>query len=188
MKDAPTILENGLEIHFIQELYGNNNEILDIYELRKNFSRGRTKTLKRVDVPQGTDITLVRAHLQARMHKAPGGFRRFSDALDISKLILPLALERFAVNARKENRPEAEQAHTIKFQGDPLVQLAVMELGESEVRSISFRNSLCEYRPTELEAYKSELISGLVDSYSADTSKSYLRQYVDHKFGSDLGL
>ena len=63
-----------------------------------------------------------------------------------------------------------------------------MELGESEVRSISFRNSLCEYRPTELEAYTSELISGLVDSYSADTSKSYLRQYVDHKFGSDLGL
>ena len=94
MKDAPTILENGLEIHFIQELYGNNNEILDIYELRKNFGRGGTKTLKRVDVPQGTDITLVRAHFQARMHKAPGGFRRFSDALDSGKLILPLALER----------------------------------------------------------------------------------------------
>lgn len=65
MKEAPTILENGLEIHFIQELYGNNREILDIYELRKNFGRGRIKTLKRVDVPSGSDLESVRAKIRA---------------------------------------------------------------------------------------------------------------------------
>lgn len=64
MKDAPTILGHGLEIHYIQELYGNNDEILDIYELRKNFGRGRIKTLKRVDVPQGSDLEAVRAKIQ----------------------------------------------------------------------------------------------------------------------------
>lgn len=37
MKDAPTILSNGLEIHYIQELYGNNDEILDIYELKEEL-------------------------------------------------------------------------------------------------------------------------------------------------------
>lgn len=64
MKDAPTMLGNGLEIHYIQELYGNNDEILDIYELRKNFGRGRIKTLKRVDVPTGSDLETVRAKIR----------------------------------------------------------------------------------------------------------------------------
>lgn len=71
MKDAPTILGNGLEIHYIQELYGNNDEILDIYELRKNFGRGRIKTLKRVDVPQGSDLAAVRERI--RISKTGGG-------------------------------------------------------------------------------------------------------------------
>lgn len=64
MKDAPTILGNGLEIHYIQELYGNNDEILDIYELRKDFWRGRIKTLKRVDVPTGSDLETVRSKIR----------------------------------------------------------------------------------------------------------------------------
>lgn len=73
MKDAPTILENGLEIHYIQELYGNNNEILDIYELRKNFGRGRIKTLKRVDVPSGADLEAVRAKIRASKPEEDAG-------------------------------------------------------------------------------------------------------------------
>lgn len=64
MKDAPTILGKGLETHYIQELYGNNDEILDIYELRKDFVRGRIKTLKRVDVPTGSDLETVRAKIR----------------------------------------------------------------------------------------------------------------------------
>lgn len=73
MKEAPTILENGLEIHFIQELYGNNREILDIYELRKNFGRGRIKTLKRVDVPSGSDLEVVRAKIRASKPEEDAG-------------------------------------------------------------------------------------------------------------------
>ena len=73
MKDAPTILENGLEIHYIQELYGNNREILDIYELRKNFGRGRIKTLKRVDVPSGSDLEVVRAKIRASRSEEDSG-------------------------------------------------------------------------------------------------------------------
>jgi len=64
MKYAPTILSNGLEIHYIQELYGNNDEILDIYELRKDSGRGRIKTLKRVDVPTGSDLETARAKIR----------------------------------------------------------------------------------------------------------------------------
>ncbi|POF92830.1 hypothetical protein [Pseudomonas putida] len=73
MKDAPTILGNGLEIHYIQELYGNNDEILDIYELRKNFGRGRIKTLKRFDVPQGSDLEAVRAKIQTSRVEGDAG-------------------------------------------------------------------------------------------------------------------
>lgn len=73
MKDAPTILGNGLEIHYIQELYGNNREILDIYELRKNFGRGRIKTLKRVDVPSGADLDTVRDKIRTSKPEEDGG-------------------------------------------------------------------------------------------------------------------
>lgn len=73
MKDTPTILGNGLEIHYIQELYGNNREILDIYELRKNFGRGRIKTLKRVDVPSGADLDTVRDKIRTSKPEEDGG-------------------------------------------------------------------------------------------------------------------
>lgn len=73
MKDSPTILENGLEINYIQELFGNNDEILDIYELRKNFGRGRIKTLKRVDVPHGSDLEAVRAKIRASRPEEDAG-------------------------------------------------------------------------------------------------------------------
>lgn len=73
MKDGPIILGDGLEIHYIQELYGNNDEILDIYELRKNFGRGRIKTLKRVDVLQGSDLEAVRTKIRTSRVKGDAG-------------------------------------------------------------------------------------------------------------------
>lgn len=186
MKEAPTILGNGLEIHFIQELHGSRREIFDIYELRKNFGRGHLKTLKRVNVPHGSDLKVVESRIMATKEE---------DAYDtMIRELLPSVLS--------ENQ--------ISFQGDALVQLAINEMGLDEVRNISRPAylAMCDLRNywehgnfhrfyedwvgTKLseckEPFFNELRARLGDIYVSDVSKTHLREYVDHKFGAELGL
>jgi hypothetical protein len=63
MSREPVVLNSGLEVHFIQELYGNDDAILDVYDLRKNFGK-RSKTLWRFEVPQGLGFEVIKSRLK----------------------------------------------------------------------------------------------------------------------------
>ena len=78
--------------------------------------------------------------------------------------------------------------HKILLHDEPVVQHAMRELGRDEVREISFKHE-CEVVLHKMtDAYYNDLKSRLADVFLIDTSKKYLRRYVDHKFGADLGL
>jgi len=80
-------------------------------------------------------------------------------------------------------------SHEIRMTDSNLVRLAILELGEDEVKNISFgQTSNIRSIPFDSEKYFNLLRSRLADVYLSDTSKTHLREYVDHKFGADLGL
>lgn len=78
--------------------------------------------------------------------------------------------------------------HNILHHDEPVVQHAMRELGKEEVRRISFNHEFEVVLRSKPDQYYSSLKLRLADVYLADTSKKYLRQYADHKFGADLGL
>lgn len=81
-------------------------------------------------------------------------------------------------------------SHEIRMTDSHLARLAILELGEDEVRNISFgqTSNIRSIPPFDSEEYFNLLRSRLADIYLSDTSKTHLREYVDHKFGADLGL
>ncbi|MGG5289993.1 hypothetical protein [Pseudomonas shirazensis] len=80
-------------------------------------------------------------------------------------------------------------SHEISITDSHLVRLAILELGEDEVRNISFgQTSNIRSIPFDSEKYFNVLRSRLADAYLSDTSKTHLREYIDHKLGADLGL
>lgn len=81
-------------------------------------------------------------------------------------------------------------SHEILMTDSHLVSLAILELGEDEVRNISFgqTSNIRSIPPFDSEKYFNLLRSRLADIYLSDTSKTHLREYVDQKFGADLGL
>lgn len=94
-------------------------------------------------------------------------------------------LDKMIKNAKFEDDIR-RNAHEIRRADSPLVQLAIFELGETEVRNISYDQRYC--MGIASDTYLDRLRSRLGDAYLADTSKTHLREYVDYKFGADLGL
>jgi len=86
---------------------------------------------------------------------------------------------------RREERQRS--AHHILSESFPLVQAAIVELGRDEVRRISYDKTYdrpYQFRSNYFDALKEKL----ADAYMLDTTKTHLRQYLDHKLGADLGL
>lgn len=162
MKDGPIILGNGLEIHYIQNNSGKENEFFEAYELRNDFGHGDIKTLRR-GIPS--------------IIKSLASFRQ-PIAKDTMESLIKIA---------RQFDDDNRNAHEILIADSPLVQVAILELGKEEVRDISYGHRGDCIR-SESDMYFNTLRNRLAEVYLADKSKTYLREYVDQKFGADLGL
>lgn len=78
--------------------------------------------------------------------------------------------------------------HRIRDRSHPIVSLAMDTLGVEEVFEISFSCEDTMFDSDIKDEYLNILKSRLGEAYLQDTSKTHLRQYVDHTFGADLGL
>lgn len=88
---------------------------------------------------------------------------------------------------RQRQEESQRSEHHILSESFPLVQAAIVELGRDEVRRISYDKTYdrpFQFRSNYFDALKEKL----ADVYMLDTTKTHLRQYLDHKFGADLGL
>lgn len=119
------------------------------------------------------------------------------------------------LNARINSFDEAQglqerSDYKVCYEGADLVKIAIKELGLEAVTKASHLMANAQYvfiqclRGWRLSSdldndiiglvsirkqqYFSYLHDSLAEAYIADTSKTHLRQYVDHKFGTDLGL
>ncbi|WP_179179379.1 hypothetical protein [Pseudomonas sivasensis] len=121
-----------------------------------------------------------------------------------------LSLEEMFAEQIAELQAECDRMNTlalsrqhIRFQDDKIVQLAIRELGADDVLRISRNHYMKIYgvRYPQIvdttpnlddqqrrDQYLSTLKSLLGKAYLRDTSKIQLRQYLEHKFGADLGL
>lgn len=162
MKDGPIILGDGLEIHYIQKNSGKENEFFEAYKLRKDFGHGDIKTLRR-GIPS--------------IIKSLASFRQ-PIAKDTMESLIKIA---------RQFDDDNRNAYEILIADSPLAQVAILELGKEKVRDISYGHRYDRIRG-ESEMYLNTLRTRLADVYLADNSKSHLREYVDDKFGADLGL
>ncbi|ERT17034.1 hypothetical protein O162_20120 [Pseudomonas putida SJ3] len=115
------------------------------------------------------------------------------------------------INSLEETRGLQERGdYKVCYEGADLVKSAIEELGLDAVAKASHLMANAQYvfiqclRGWRLSSdldndiiglvsmrkqqYFSYLQDSLAEAYIADTSKTHLRQYVEHKFGTDLGL
>lgn len=67
-------------------------------------------------------------------------------------------------------------------------QHAIEESGAEGVEDIKFGDMSGRGGEYTITGYFNMLRSRLAEAYLADNTKSHLREYVDYKFGADLGL
>lgn len=82
----------------------------------------------------------------------------------------------------------ARRNHVIQGQELLVVKHAITALGKDAVHQVSFAHRWMAFGPDRTDDYISKLKDLMADLYLKDNSKRYLRQYVDDKFGADLGL
>ena len=91
------------------------------------------------------------------------------------------------VDLAKQADNKRRNAHVTRLDDYPLVRLATLELGKEEVMNITYEHR-GYFIQGETKEYLNQLRSKLGALFLADTSKTHLREYVDQKFGADLGL
>lgn len=69
-----------------------------------------------------------------------------------------------------------------------VVQHAIEEFGAEGVENIKSGDMSGRGGEYTITGYFNMLRSRLAEAYLADNTKSHLREYVDYKFGADLGL